>query len=84
MKLRGLSREFIRNQVNIEKNLQKQGHVHKQRNVKQIRGWEDKDGRCAGPDGAVLDARLQNLGHVSRTLGSQEGFKQERESQVWF
>lgn len=49
------------------------------RSVKQIGEWGDKDGGWAGPHDAVLDSRLQGLNLVQRALGSQEDFKQGRD-----
>lgn len=51
--------------------------------VKQTGECGDKDGGWVGPDDAVLDARLQSIDLVPRSLGSQEHFKQGRDSQVW-
>lgn len=70
------------NQVNVEKKIQRQGHVHKQ-NCETDWGCGDKDGRWAGPDYAVLDARLQSVDLAPRLLGSLERFKPGRDGQVW-
>lgn len=70
------------NQVNMEKSIQRQGHVHKQ-NCKTEWGCGNKVGGWAEPDDAVLDARLPTMDLVPRALGSQECFKPGRDSQVW-